>query len=86
MLLRLQLVPNQVLQRLGVDRALQLPSLDLLDVASHVLLDRQEGGASQHIEQGGHGFGGLEELGGRNGIVGLDVDVVERLLAVKVGA
>lgn len=86
MLLELQLIANQVLQRLGVNRTLQLASPDLLDVARHIILDGLEGGASEHIEKGGHGIGSFEEFGGRNGVVAFDVDIVERLLAVKVGA
>lgn len=86
MLLRLQLISHQVLQRLGVNWALQLAGPDLLNVAGHIALDRFEGCASEHVKQSRYGFSGLEEFSGWNGIVVLDLDIVERFLAVKVGA
>lgn len=86
MLLCLQFIPHQVLQCLGVDRALQLAGLDLLDIAGHVAFDRLKSCASEHVEQGSHSICGFEKFGGGDCVVGLDVDIVERLLAVKVRA
>lgn len=85
-LLELQLIANQVLQRLGVNRTLQLASPDFLNVAGHITLDGLEGSASKDIKESSHGFGGFKEFEGGNGMVVFDGDIFETLLAVKVCA
>ena len=69
MLLRFKLIPHEILQRLRLRRRRQLPLAHLLDVTSHVTLDRCECCGSEHIEEGGEGFGGFEEGRGGYGIV-----------------
>ena len=79
MLLRLQLINNQLLQSLRLRRRSKLALTDLVNVAHDIVLDRVEGHGTEQVEQLGELLGGVEELGRVDGVVlvGVDWDVDE---------
>lgn len=79
MLLRLQLINNQLLQGLRLRRRSKLALTDLVNVAHDIVLDRVESHGSEQVEQLGELLGGVEELGRVDCVVlvGVDWDIDE---------
>lgn len=84
-----QLGLDELLKGGGLAGSSQLALADFLDVAAHVALDGTESNASKGIEDGGQRLRGIEEVGGRDGIllVGVRLDIDKGLLeGVEVGS
>lgn len=84
MLLRLQLIDNQLLQRLALSRCSHLALADLGNVALNIVLDWVEGNGTEEVEELGELLGRIEECGGVDSVVrvGVDWDVDERRLHI----
>ena len=74
MLLRLQLINNELLQGLRLSRRSKLALTDLVNVAHDIVLDRVESHGTKQVEQLGELLGGVEELGRVDSVVLVGID------------